>query len=61
MHPEDMNFKVVQMQGKTLDTMLEKVASFSPDENSGKTLKLVVMETTTDTVVGFIRFGSPLD
>ena len=33
MHPEDMNFKVVQMQGKTFDTMLEKVASFSPDEN----------------------------
>ena len=60
MHPEDMNFKVVQMQGKTFDTMLEKVASFSPDENPGKTLKLVVMETTTDTVVGFIRFGSPL-
>ena len=41
------------------DAMLEKVASFSPDENH-KTLKLVVMETTTDTVVGFIRFGSPL-
>ena len=60
MHPEDMNFKVVQMQGKTFDAMLEKVASFSPDENPGKTLKLVVMETTTDTVVGFIRFGSPL-
>ena len=60
MHPEDMNFKVVQMQGKTFDTMLEKVASFSPDENPGKTLKLVVMETTTNTVVGFIRFGSPL-
>ena len=60
MHPEEMNFKVVQMQGKTFDAMLEKVASFSPDENPGKTLKLVVMETTTDTVVGFIRFGSPL-
>ena len=60
MHPEDMNFKVVQMQGKNFDAMLEKVASFSPDENPGKTLKLVVMETTTDTVVGFIRFGSPL-
>ena len=60
MHPEDMNFKVVQVQGKTFDTMLEKVASFSPDENPGKTLKLLVMETTTNTAVGFIRFGSPL-
>jgi len=60
MHPEDMNFKVVQVQGKTFDTMLEMTASFSPDENPGKTLKLLVMETTTNTAVGFIRFGSPL-
>jgi hypothetical protein len=40
--------------------MLEMTASFSPDENPGKTLKLLVMETTTNTAVGFIRFGSPL-
>lgn len=60
MHPEDMDFKVMQIPNKTFDTMLEKVASFSPDENPGKTLKLVVMETNTNTVVGFIRFGSPL-
>jgi hypothetical protein len=60
MYPEDMNFVVVQMKGKTFDTMLEKVASFSPDENPGKTLKLMVKETNTNTVVGFIRFGSPL-
>ena len=60
MHPEDMDFKVIQIPNKTFDAMLEKVASFSPDENPGKTLKLVVMETNTNTVVGFIRFGSPL-
>ena len=60
MHPEDMNFKVMQINNKTFDAMIEKVASFSPDENPGKTLKLVVMETNTNTVVGFIRFGSPL-
>lgn len=60
MHPEDMNFKVAQIQNKTFDTMLEMVASFSPDENPGKTLKLVVIETNTNKVVGFIRFGSPL-
>src|SRR6056300_4579 len=60
MHPQDMDFKVVQVQGKTFDTMLEMTASFSPDENPGKTLKLLVMETNTDTAVGFIRFGSPL-
>ena len=60
MHPEDMNFTVVQMQAKTFDTMLEMTASFSPDENPGKTLKLIVKETNTNTIVGFIKLGSPL-
>ena len=60
MSPEDMDFKVVAILNKTYDAMIEKVASFSPDENPGKTLKLVVQETNTNTIVGFIRFGSPL-
>ena len=60
MHPEDMNFSIVQMQTKTFDTLLEMTASFSPDENPGKTAKYVVKETNTDKIVGFIRFGSPL-
>ena len=42
MHPQDMDFKVVQIPTKLFDTLLEKTASFSPDENPGKTLKLVV-------------------
>ena len=60
MHPQDMNFEVVALDNETFDTMLEKTASFSPDANPGKMIKLAVKETTTDTVVGFIRFGSPL-
>ena len=32
MHPEDMNFKVAVIPTKTFDAMLEKTASFSPDE-----------------------------
>ena len=60
MHPNDMNFTVVQIPTELFDTLLEKTASFSPDENPGKTLKLVVKETTTNTIVGFIRYGSPL-
>jgi hypothetical protein len=60
MHPEDMNFQVVQMQTKTFDTMLEMVASFSPDNAPGKEMKLIVKETNTNTVVGFIKLGSPL-
>jgi len=60
MHPEDMNFSVIQMQNKTFDTLLEMTASFSPDENPGKTAKYILKETNTDKVIGFIRFGSPL-
>ena len=60
MHPEDMNFSIVQMQTKTFDTLLEMTASFSPDENPGKTMKCIVKETNTDKIVGFISFGSPL-
>ena len=60
MSPEDMDFKVTTIPNKTYNAMIEKVASFSPDENPGKTLKLVVQETNTNTIVGFIRFGSPL-
>ena len=60
MHPEDMNFQVVKVPMEVFDTLLEKTASFSPDENPGKTLKVVVKETTTNTIVGFIRYGSPL-
>ena len=60
MHPEDMNFSVIQMQSKTFNTLLEMTASFSPDENPGKTVKYIVKETNTDKVIGFIRFGSPL-
>ena len=60
MHPEDMNFSIIQMQTKTFDTLLEMTASFSPDENPGKTAKYIVKETNTNKVVGFIRFGSPL-
>ena len=60
MHPEDMDFSIVQMQSKTYDTLMEMTASFSPDENPGKTAKYIVKETNTDKIVGFIRFGSPL-
>ena len=67
MHPEDMNFSIIpigyrrnQMQTKTFDTLLEMIASFSQDENPGKTAKYIVKETNTDKIFGFIRFGSPL-
>lgn len=60
MHPEDMNFVITQVPSSTFDTLLEKVASFSPDNAPGKEMKLVVKETNTNTIVGFIKLGSPL-
>ena len=60
MHPEDMDFSIVQVTNEIYNTLLEMTASFSPDESPGKTVKYVVKETNTDKIVGFIRFGSPL-
>ncbi len=60
MHPEDMNFSIIQMQPKIFNTLLEMTASFSPDENPGKTAKYIIKETNINKIVGFIRFGSPL-
>ena len=45
---------------QSLRDTVKLTQTFSPDENPGKTLKLVVKETTTNTIVGFIRYGSPL-
>lgn len=60
MHPNEMNFEVVQLKDSVFDTMLDMTASFSPDVNPGKSQKFAVKETTTNTVVGFLRFGSPV-
>ena len=60
MHPEDMDIEVAQIDNQTFNAMLEKVASFSPDQAPGKELKLVVKEKKTNTLLGFIKLGSPI-
>ena len=60
MHPEDMDIEVAQIDNQTFNAMLEKVASFSPDQAPGKELKLVVKEKNTNTLLGFIKLGSPI-
>jgi len=60
MHPEDMNFEIILPSNETFDTMLEMVASFSPDNAPGKMMKIIVKETNTNKVVGFIKLGSPI-
>lgn len=60
MYPEDMDIEVAQIDNQTFNAMLEKVASFSPDQAPGKELKLVVKEKNTNTMLGFIKLGSPI-
>ncbi|SVD99574.1 uncharacterized protein METZ01_LOCUS452428, partial [marine metagenome] len=60
MVPEDMDIEVTQIDNQTFNAMLEKVASFSPDQAPGKELKLVVKEKNTNTLLGFIKLGSPI-
>ena len=60
MYPEDMDIEVTQIDNQTFNAMLEKVASFSPDQAPGKELKLVVKEKNTNTLLGFIKLGSPI-
>ena len=60
MHPEDMNFRIVQPDHSKFNTLLEMTASFTYEEAPGKEMKLMVQETTTGTAVGFIKLGSPI-
>ena len=60
MSPDDMNIEVTQIDNQTFNAMLEKVASFSPDQAPGKELKLVIKEKNTNTILGFIKLGSPI-
>jgi hypothetical protein len=60
MYPDDMDIEVTRIDNQTFNAMLEKVASFSPDQAPGKELKLVVKEKNTNTMLGFIKLGSPI-
>jgi len=58
--PNDMNFKIVLPDHGTFNTLLEMTASFTYEDAPGKEMKLMIQETTTGTVVGFIKLGSPI-
>ena len=60
MEPEELDIHVVEMQHSTFNTMLEMVASFSPDQAPGKELKLVVKDAASSSIIGFIKLGSPI-
>lgn len=60
MHPEDMNFRIVSPDHDTFNTLLEMTASFTYEDAPGKEMKLMIQETTSGRVVGFIKLGSPI-
>jgi len=61
LHPNEMDIDVLEIPNEDWDTMLNMVSSHSNMVSiPGKALKLVVVEKTTNKVLGFIRFGSPV-
>ena len=59
-HPKDMNFRIVKPDHFKFNTLLELTASFTYEDAPGKEMKLMIVETNTNTVVGFIKLGSPI-
>jgi len=64
MHPQDMNFRVSVVGGpmnKFFSEYLEVTTSHAIEDNvPGKNMKLLVHETNTNKLVGFIRLASPV-
>ena len=64
-HPEEMNFVMLPVGKDGFDqryyrSLLAAVSSHNNEQNiPGREHKWIVKETTTNTVVGFIRIGSP--
>jgi len=54
--PEEMNFEIKEITNERFDKLLNMVSSHTNMSNvPGKNLKIVVMETNTQKIVGFIR------
>ena len=61
MHPEDMNFRVGVADHEIFHNYLEIITSHAIEaSNPGRKLILMVYETNTNKIVGFIRLGSPM-
>ena len=61
LHPQDMEFSIKEPNGQIFDSMLNKTSSHTNMSSiPGKSIRLEVKEINTNTVVGFIRLGSPV-
>lgn len=60
-HPNDMEFKVVEIPNEDWDNYITMISSHSNMTNiPGRTIRLAVKETKTNKWVGFIRLASPM-
>jgi len=71
LHPEEMEFDIVRVGGKVkggerqasqqmFTDLLAAVSSHNNEQNvPGRELKWIIYEKNTNTILGFIRFGSP--
>ena len=61
LHPQDMEFSIKEPNGQIFARMLNKTSSHTNMSSiPGKSIRLEVKEINTNTVVGFIRLGSPV-
>ena len=60
MHPNDMDFDVLEIPGETWETLLSITSSHINISPVGKNIRLAVIEKNTGKYVGFIRLASPM-
>ena len=58
-HPNDMQFELVELDSDRWQTYLNITSSHVNTSNPGRNIKLSVFEKTTGKWVGFLSFGSP--
>jgi hypothetical protein len=57
--PQDMDFEIVELSSERWQNYLDITSSHINVSNPGRNIKLAVFEKTTQSWVGFLRFGSP--
>lgn len=58
-HPQDMEFEVVDMENERWNSYLNIISSHKNDSSPGRNIRLAVLEKKSGKWVGFIRMGSP--
>jgi hypothetical protein len=58
-HPNDMEFELIDMSAERWLSYLEVISSHNNVNNPGRSIRFAVLEKNTQKWVGFIRLGSP--